>query len=91
MTTADFVSHCIMYTDDDMFYIQRAVALSWIKWTQTNYNYNYNYPSLFIIFNMLYFIFLIISTSMVLPVYGYMEYKGMNEWMNMPVSLGYAG
>jgi len=42
LTTADLVSHCIMYTDD-MFYIQRAVALSWIKWMQINYNYNYNY------------------------------------------------
>jgi len=42
LSTADLVSHCIMYTDDDMFYTQWAVALSWIKWTQINYNYNYN-------------------------------------------------
>jgi len=42
LTTADLVSHCIMYTDDDMFYIQQAVALSWIKWMQINYNYKYN-------------------------------------------------
>ena len=30
---------------------------------------------------MLYFIFLTISTSMVLPVCGYTENKGMNEWI----------
>jgi len=28
---------------------------------------------------MLYFVFLTISKSMVLPVYGYMENKGMSE------------
>jgi len=31
----------------------------------------------------LYFIFLTVSTSMVLPVCGYMENEGMNEWMNL--------
>jgi len=34
---------------------------------------------------MLYFIFLTISTSMVLPVYGYMENKGM-KWSPKAVS-----